>query len=151
MKTMTRILAAVMLLCMALTLCACGEADPTKAPTNAPTNKPTSAPTQPTPAPTQTPTQPDDGQVEYRVTVLYPDGTPVVGKSVQVCHESAGCSFPTPTDANGVAVVRFQDLSGCGAKVMSKIEGYQKMEDYIYFEEGSRELTITLVPEEAAA
>ena len=30
-------------------------------------------------------------------------------------------------------------------------EGYQKMEDYIYFEEGSRELTITLVPEEAAA
>jgi hypothetical protein len=65
--------------------------------------------------------------------------------------EGGKCSMPTATDENGVAVVRFDDLPGCGAKLLSKVEGYQKMEDYVYFEEGSREVTITLVPEEAAA
>ena len=62
MKTITRILAAVMLLCMALTLCACGETQPTTAakPATQPTTaaKPTTPPTTP-PETDPAPTDPD--------------------------------------------------------------------------------------------
>lgn len=147
MKKVTRIVAAITLLCMALILCACEQTNPTTTGTQAP------AATTTAPVPTTDPvptTTVDDGKVEYRVIVLYPDGSPVVGKSVAVCEngESGQCSMPVQTDENGVALVRFYDLENCGAKVLSKIDGYQKMEDYVFFEAGSREVTITLVPEE---
>lgn len=148
MKKITRILAAVMLLCMALTLCACGEDQPTTTTTKAPE----ATTTVPAPSTTVTvpPTTVNDGKVEYIVTVLYPDGTPVVGKSVIVCEKGEGgmCSMPSKTDENGVAVIRMEEKDIYGAKLVGTVEGYQKMEDYVYFEAGSREVTITLVPVE---
>ena len=144
MKTITRILAAVMLLCMALTLCACGETQPTTA--AKPATQPTTAAKPTTPPTTVPPTTVNDGKVEYVVTVLYPDGTPVVGKSVIVCDTTGMCSMPAQTDENGVAVIRMPEQDNYGAKMISTVEGYEKMEDYVNFESGSREVTITLVP-----
>lgn len=146
MKKITVILAVLLLLSMALMLCACENDVPTTVATDAPettTTAPVPTTTQPVPTTTV-----DDGKEEYLVTVLYPDGTPVVGKNVIVCEtgEDGACSMPTKTDDSGVAVIRMEPGSSMGAKVISTIEGYQKMEDYAYFEGDSKEVTITLVP-----
>ena len=150
MKKITKIVAALLLLSMALTLCACGnDANPNTQPAPT-TTQPVPTTTQPVPTPTQPvpTTTVDDGKEEYVVTVLYPDGTPVVGKNVIVCvtTEGGACSMPTKTNEAGVAVIRMEPGETMGAKVISTVEGYQKMEDYAYFDGDAKEITITLVP-----
>lgn len=137
MKNFTRILTAVLLLSMALTLCACQPAAPT-------TTKPapeatTTAPTDPTDPTTATPPEETlpEGYANYKVTVVNADGTPAVGVMVIICDDST-CSFPTATDENGVAVILRQEKEGW----KTKIDGTEM--DYVYFEGDSKEITITM-------
>lgn len=140
---MKRIFVMMLALCMALTLFACGDSNETTPNTTqapATTNKP--VPTTTVPATTS------DGKVDYTVTVLYPDGTPVVDTWVIVCTESMCYTSNVPTDANGKVVFRLAEMDGYKAKWDETLAGYQEMTDYIYFETGSKEVTITLVPVE---
>lgn len=142
---MKRIFVMLLALCMALSMFACGDSsDTTPSTTNkapaTPTTKP--VPTTTTPAPTS------DGKVDYTVTVLYPDGTPVVDTWVIVCTESMCYTANVPTDENGQVVFRLTEMEGYKAKWDETLDGYQEMTDYIYFETGSKEVTITLVPVE---
>lgn len=142
MYNLKRFLALMLVLCMALCLCACGgEAGSTSGSTKDPEN--TTAPTQST-APTTEPTQStSDGKVDYKVTVLYPDGTPVAGCYVMICLDDM-CYSPEAADENGVAVFRLTEQDGYKAKLATPVDGYAEV-DYIYFESGVTELTITLV------
>ena len=144
MNNFKRFLALMLVLCMAVCLCACGGADNTTG-----TTKGTEAPTEPTNATQPSETEPtqstSDGKVDYKITVLYPDGTPVVGCYVMICLEDL-CYTPVAADENGVAVYRLVEQSGYKAKLAAKVEGYLEV-DYIYFEDGVYELTITLEAE----
>lgn len=48
----------------------------------------------------------DKDKVEHRITVLYPDGTPVEGALVQLCNGDEHCDLPVETGADGVAVLK---------------------------------------------
>lgn len=149
MNNMKRFLALVLVLCMGVCLCACVQPAPTE-PTTAPT-EPTTKPTDPTTLPTDPTTKPtDDGKVDYTVTVLYPDGSPVVGAYVQVCLADL-CYNPAATDDNGVATFRLAEQEGYKTKLLMAVEGYVYDDAYIYFAEGSTEITINLVAETAEA
>lgn len=146
MYNFKRFLALMLVLCMGLCLCACGGGDSTtkdtegtSAPTESTKPSETTKPTEPSTAPTS------DGKVEYKVTVLYPDGTPAAGCYVMICLDDM-CYTPEAADENGVAVFRLAEQDGYKAKLATKVEGYAEV-DYIYFESGVTELTITLVAE----
>lgn len=82
----------------------------------------------------------DDGKVEFTVKVVDANGAPVAGKQVQVCDE-ANCSLPAVTDANGVAVIRFEQSDECKAKILTPY-GQEDVYEYVYFEAGSTEITL---------
>lgn len=144
MNHFKRLLALLLVLCMGLCLCACGGGENTEgSSSNAPT-EPTNSTQSPTTEPTQTTS---DGKVEYKVTVLYPDGTPVAECYVQICLDDL-CYPPELTDANGEATFRLVQQDGYKTKLAVAVEGYVH-EDYIYFDTGATEITITLVAEES--
>lgn len=80
----------------------------------------------------------DDGKIEYKVTLLDASGNPVAGQMIQVCDES-NCFAPVATDENGVATFRLVESNEYHAKLMTAGE-----DAYVYFEAGSTELTLTL-------
>lgn len=126
------LLAALLAVCLTLTLCACGgePAGPADEPTTtAPTTTTTTAapttPTVPTPA---------DGEVLYTVKVVDSTGAPVVGTYVQLCLES--CVFKgTDTEGKAYFCLPEEDY-----KVT--IIGDASATEY-HFPEGSHELTLT--------
>lgn len=144
MNNFKRFLALMLVLCMGLCLCACGgESGNTdiNAMGTQGDSKPTTGTTQAT-QPTETTS---DGKVDYKVSVVYPDGTPVVGAYVQICLDDL-CYNPEATDENGVATFRLKEQDGYKTKLAVAVAGYVHA-DYIYFESGSTEITITLVAE----
>lgn len=144
MKKMRMILVALFVLSTMLCLCACGEAQ-----SNPTTTQPVVTTAAPTVAPTTVPaTTQDDGLVEYKITVLYPDGTPAAGVKVQLCLDEL-CQMPVSTDENGVAIYKMPEQDGYKVKLTKKLEGYVH-DDYIYYESGAKEITIHLVAENAA-
>ncbi len=144
MNNFKRFLALMLVLCMGLCLCACGGADTTTGNTQGTEPTGTNGTTQST-APSQTTESTSDGKVEYKVTVVYPDGTPVAGAYVQICLDSL-CYTPDVTNADGVVTFRLTEQEGYKTKLAMAVEGYV-WADYIYFDEGSTEITITLVAE----
>ena len=151
------LLVAVMLIsCMLLAVACNGDENPTEQPTTAPTDAPTNAPTEePTEEPTEAPTveipttpteaptaDPDEGKVEYEVVVKDSEGNPVAGVRVVVCKDET-CFNPVLTDENGVAVFKLEEYNGYKGKV-SKAEGYEFSEEYTYFENGAKRITITV-------
>lgn len=142
MNNFKRFLALMLVLCMGLCLCACGDGG------NTDTTNGTAGSTEATNGTTQA-TQPtettSDGKVDYKVSVVYPDGTPVVGAYVQICLDDL-CYNPAATDENGVATFRLKEQEGYKTKLAVAVAGYVHA-DYIYFESGSTEITITLVAE----
>ncbi len=141
MKKMRITLAALLVLATMLCLCACGGEQPD------PTTTATPVPTTTVPATTVPPTTVDDGLVEYKITVLYPDGTPVAGVKVQICLDDL-CQMPVTTDENGVGIYNLPETEGYKAKVTKKLDGYLETE-YVYFEAGATEVVIYLVAENA--
>ena len=129
------LLAALLAVCLTLTLCACGGAETpagennttttTEATTTTTTT--TAAPTAPT-APT-----PEDGQVLYTIKVVDAAGAPVEGVYVQICLDT--CDFKA-TDSEGVAYF-------CKPEADYKVAFTEAPDTYYYFENGSREMTLT--------
>ena len=149
MNNFKRFLALILVLCMGLCLCACGNDQGDESTTTPSKDATGTSGTQGTTGTTQTTGTTgttSDGKVDYLVTVLYPDGTPVVGCWVQICMEDL-CYTPAETDENGVAAFRLAQQEGYKTKLAAAVAGYV-LDDYIYFEEGATEITITLVAEE---
>ena len=134
-----RLVTAILMLAMALTLVACGGNGSDKD-----TQKPNTENTQEDDTQANKDTEEDkkdepvdDGKIEYKVTLVDANGAPIAGKMVQFCN-SATCFVPVATDANGVAVMRLEEASDYKAKELTQPE-----EAYVYFE-GATELTITI-------
>ena len=79
-----------------------------------------------------------DGKVVYKVTVVDADGNPVAGTMVQVCTDET-CFAPVSTDDNGVAEFKLAEADGYKTKLISASD-----DEYVYFEAGSKEATITM-------
>ena len=135
---MKRFIAAALLLCMVLGLCACGgTVDPTEP---APTAEPTTAPIETAAPETEAPTE---GEFNgYTVTVLDEAGNPIAGAMVQLCLEAC---FPGATDENGVARFDMEEAE-YKASFLFLPEGYTYSTDAqeFYFESGSKDMTIVL-------
>lgn len=130
-KLLLCFLAAVMI----FGLFACSEqpADPTDPTPNQPSaTDPADDPTDPT----------DDGKVTYTVTVVDEAGKPIPGAVVQLCKDTC---LPVVADQNGVATWHLAEDAYKVSFVMLPT-GYAIAGDAteFYFEEGSREMTITL-------
>ena len=125
---MKRFVAAVLVLCLAVCLCACGNTQ----------EKPATEPTKATAEATQ-PT--DDGLVTYTVKVGDEGGNPVSGAGVQLCKESC---LPGITNAEGLATFRVAEDSEYKVSFMNVPAGYEGAEEAYYFEDGAFALTITL-------
>lgn len=140
MEHFKRFLALMLVLCVGFCLCACGGGENTEGSSSSQTTGATDPTSSVTTAPTESTS---DGKLDYKVTVLYPDGTPVVGCYVQICLDTM-CYTPEVTDENGVAVFRLKEQEGYKTKLAVALDGYVDA-DYIYFESGATEITITLV------
>ena len=137
-----RLVTTILMLAMALSLVACGgngtDKDSQKPNTedtqdDAQANKDTEDDKDEEPV--------DDGKVEFKITVVDANGAPVAGKQVQVC-DAENCSIPAVTDANGVAIIRFAQSDECKAKIVVPY-GQEDVYEYVYFEAGSTEITLT--------
>ena len=127
---MKNILAVILVLCMALSLVACGGNTESTQPQTDPVVTTTEA-TEPA----------DDGKIAYKVTVVDNAGNPIAGAMVQLCLEAC---IPAVTNENGVAEF---NLAEADYKVsfISAPAGFTVEEAY-YFEAGATEMTITLEP-----
>ncbi len=134
---MKNIFALALVLCLMLTLCACGgeaavETEPVE----------TEAPVVATEAPAQeTEAAIPEGMVQYTVTVVDEGGNPVVGAMVQLCKDSC---VPAVTDANGVATFTLPE-DDYKASMLAMPAGFEYAgEASEFYFEGAFELTITL-------
>ena len=128
-----------LVLCLVLSLCACGgsEAPATEAPaTEAPV---TEAPA--TEAP-ETEAAIPEGMVQYTITVVDEGGNPIAGAMVQMCKDSC---IPGMTDAAGVASFTMAE-DDYKVSFLTMPAGYELVDETseFYFESGSTEMTITL-------
>lgn len=128
-----------LVLCLVLSLCACGgsEAPATEAPvTQAPA---TEAPA--TEAPEAEPAIPE-GMVQYTITVVDEGGNPIAGAMVQMCKDSC---IPGMTDAAGVASFTMAE-DDYKVSFLTMPAGFELVDETseFYFESGSTEMTITL-------
>ena len=135
MNHLKSLIAAMMVLAVSLTLCACGGKTEEPAETTA------------APVVTETPVQQTEAPAEetvggYTITVVDENGKPIAGAMVQMCKDTC---YPGFTDENGV--VKF-DLAQDDYKVsfLALPDGYTYVDEAqeFYFEDGSMELTITL-------
>jgi len=138
---MKKLFAALLLVCMVFTLCACGS---NETPTEPQKTEPhTTAPVTTEPQPTDPePTEPQGAT--YTIQVVDEGGNPVAGAMVQLCAEIC---MPKITDAEGKAVYENQEeRSDYKASVTSYPAGYEALSEQtdFYFEEGAYEITITV-------
>lgn len=143
MNRVKKLLVVMMMLCMVVALCACGNAAEEETP-NVPTAAPETVATEaPETEAVEETAAADDGMTEYTITVVDDAGNPVVGAMVQMCKDSC---LPGPaTDAEGKT--RFS-LPEDDYKVSFIVvpAGYTYADEVteFYFEDGATELTITL-------
>lgn len=129
---MKKLIAALLLVCMAVCLCACGGEE-TKEPEV----------TQPQITLPEV-TEPEKTGVTYTVKVVDEGGNPVAGAMVQLCAEMC---LPKLTNADGVAVYEnMEERSDYKASVTVYPEGYEQLGDTVdhYLENGATEVTITV-------
>ena len=128
---MKKQIAALLLVSMAVCLCACGQTQD---------NNESQPPVVTDPAPSQ---QEATG-VTYTIKVVDEGGNPVAGAMVQLCSDLC---LPKITDANGLAVYENQEeLDNYKASVTNYPAGYEQLGDQTdyYFGEGNYEVTITV-------
>ena len=136
MNITKNLVALLLVLCMALSLCACGGE---KAP------EATEAATEPVVAteatePAVEETEPvDEGKVTYTITVQDEEGNPIANAMVQMCLETC---IPGMTNENGAAQFSVVEAD-YKVSFLTIPEGLVAEEAY-YFENGSTEMTITL-------
>lgn len=140
MKSMKRVFATILMLCMVFTLTACGgngsedtEKDSQNSESQMSENKNTEN-SEDTPV--------DDGKVLYKVTVVDEGGNPVAGAVVQMCLEAC---VPARTNDTGVAEFNLVETDGYKVEIMTLPEGYEKISaDPVYLESGQTEVTLTV-------
>lgn len=139
MSVMKRFMAVALLLCMVLGLCACGGSDTPAETTEPEAPVETTAPVEETEAPVE---EEFNG---YKVTVVDEAGTPIPGAVVQLCLDTC---FPGITDENGVALFNMEEAEyKVSFAALPTGYTYTTEEQEFYFENGSKELTITLKAE----
>ena len=135
MKTITQILAMVLILCLSFSAVGCTQKP-------AENGGETSVPTTEATTPSSEATEPNDGTVQYTVRVVDENGNPVTGGMIQFCLDSC---MPAMLDAQGVATMK---LAPANYKVSFTMlpTGYELAGEQteFYFEEGSYEMTIGL-------
>ena len=127
---MKKIFAALLLVAMMVSLCACGgeTQTPTTASTEPSATDPTVAPTT-NPAPTDpAPTEPTGKN--YTVKVLDEGGNPVKGVKVQICDSANLCKAPKATNEQGIAVYENQAEGEYKAQLNKLPEGYESLEAF---------------------
>lgn len=135
---MKKLIMAVLLLSMVAGLVACGgtgSSDTGKGSENAGNESQVESNT------SESEESEEDGKVVYKVTVVDESGNPVAGTMVQVCTDET-CFAPVTTDENGVAEFRLEEADGYKTKLITGSD-----DDYVYFEAGSTEATITVEAE----
>lgn len=136
MKNVKSLLAVVLMLTMALSLCACGGSE-APAETEAPAV--TEAPVVTEAPETEAPAEEEGG---YTVTVLDESGAPIAGAMVQLCKDAC---VPGVTDAEGVAKFNLpEDTYKVSFLALPAGFTYVDEAQEFYFEDGSMEMTITL-------
>lgn len=134
MNNLKSLLAAVLVLAMSLSLCACGGEAETPADT-------TAAPVV-TEAPAETEAPAQEVKGGYTITVVDENGNPIAGAMVQMCKDTC---YPGVTDEDGTVTF---DLAEDDYKVsfLALPAGYTYVDETqeFHFEEGSMTLTITL-------
>lgn len=141
---MKNILTVLLLLCMVLCLCACGNNE--TANNDASTNPPATDPVATNPVetdPVETEPSIPEGQAQYTVTVVDEGGNAIVGAMVQICKEDC---FPGVTDAEGKAIFTRPETEGYKISFISVPAGYDYTteETDFYYEGDSKEITIVL-------
>lgn len=132
---MKKLFAALLLVCMAVSLCACGASEATEPQDTIP------AVTQP--QVTEAPTEAEATGVTYTIKVVDEGGNPVAGAMVQLCAEMC---LPKITDSNGVAVYEnMEERSDYKASVTVYPAGYEQLGDVVdHYLDGATEVTITV-------
>lgn len=147
MKMMKKLFAFMLVLCMVLSLCACGgnseKDDDTQkdnvenTQTDNDESKDEDVESEDVEGEDETATTP-----VFKVTVVDEAGNPVQGVMVQVCKEIC---LPAITDAEGVATISLEIEEGHKLQVSSCPEGYvYEGEAEVYLEAGQTEATITV-------
>lgn len=157
-KYLSIALVIVMLFSCMIAAVSCGENEET---TDNPTGTAEPAPTQPEqteentdkqPVPTEEdtgnitppPVDPDEGKVEYSVTVKDQNGNTVAGVTVQICIKDGMCLNPFKTDENGEVKTKLEKREDYQTKVLKAPAGYTYEGGYIDFgSETSVDLTLT--------
>lgn len=141
---MKNILTVLLLLCMVLCLCACGNNE--TANNDAVTDPPATDPIATKPVetdPVETEPSIPEGQAQYTVTVVDEGGNAIAGAMVQICKEDC---FPGVTDAEGKAIFTRPETEGYKISFISVPAGYDYTteETDFYYEGDSKEITIVL-------
>ncbi len=141
---MKNILTVLLLLCMVLCLCACGNNE--TANNDAVTDPPATDPIATNPVetdPVETEPSIPEGQAQYTVTVVDEGGNAIAGAMVQICKEDC---FPGVTDAEGKAIFTRPETEGYKISFISVPAGYDYTteETDFYYEGDSKEITIVL-------
>lgn len=137
---MKKFLSIALMLCLVLSLCACGSAEEN---TPATTEAPVIVTEAPTEAPAETEAAVAEGMVTYTVTVVDAEGTPISGAMVQLCLDAC---IPAVTNESGVAQWTLEEAD-YKVSFLTVPAGYTAEAEDFYFEAGSTELTLTLTAE----
>ena len=136
MNKMRRLLALLLVMCLAFGLCACGGGDPAVTDENGQqqgdaddNNAGNSA-------------GDDDGTVTYTVIVTDENGNPIAGAMVQLCKEAC---IPAVADENGVATFKLaEDTYKVSFVMLPDGYTYSGDETEFYFAEDAFAMTIAL-------
>lgn len=144
MNRVKKLLVVTMLLCMVVSLCACGNEPKEEAPAVTEAATVSTEPVQSEAA--EETAAADDGMTQYTITVVDDAGNPVVGAMVQMCKDSC---LPGPaTDAEGKTQFSLpEDDYKVSFIVVPAGYTYADEATEFYFEDGATELTITLKAE----
>ena len=138
---MKKIIAIMLMLCLTVSLCACGGSNNTVETTTEPAVVETTTEPETTEAET---TEPEVTGTTYTVKVVDEGGNPIAGAVVQICAEVC---FPALTDENGVATFANQenrdDYKVSFSAMPTGFELTTETAEF-YFENGATEMTITL-------
>ncbi len=136
---MKKVIAALLLLCLMLGLCACTSEQP---PVTDPSTDQTTEPT------TESTTEATKPEPNYFITVQDTEGNPLAGAIVQMCKlgDDGACTpATTPTGADGKVSFALEEHDYKVSFIVLPA-GYTYVDDVqeFYFEEGSNELVIYL-------
>lgn len=133
---MKRLICMILVLLMAIGLCACGGEEAPKAEPTAPATE--------APAVSNETEAPADGKVTYTIHVQDENGAAIAGAMVQICMDTC---LPGMTDAEGNAVFTV-DEADYKVSFLTLPAGYTyTTEETEFYFDGATEITLTLKAE----